>query len=86
MELLKTIVTGKSPGTMIRDRYAPMNLFDLVPLAAHFEPELAQLDRLLEDDILFTTIKADLARRHPRSTKTGRPATPVAVVLRMLIV
>src|SRR6266487_3223605 len=51
MEVLKTIISGKGPGTMIRDRYAPMNLFDLVPLAAHFEPELAQLDRLLDDDM-----------------------------------
>ncbi len=86
MEVLKTIISGKGPGTMIRDRYAPMNLFDLVPLAAHFEPELAQLDRLLDDDMLFGTVKADLARRRPKSTQTGRPATPVEVVLRLLIV
>jgi hypothetical protein len=60
---------------MIRDRYAPLNLFALVPLASGFEPALAQLDRLLADDVLFTKVTADLARRRPRSTKTGRPAT-----------
>jgi hypothetical protein len=38
---------------MIRDRYAPMNLFALVPQwQLPFEPELAELDRLLEDDAL----------------------------------
>lgn len=72
---------------MIRDRYAPMQLFDLVPqLQLRFEPELAALDRLLEDDVLFGRVKADLARRFPRTTGTGRPSTPVEVVLRMLVV
>jgi hypothetical protein len=34
---------------MIVDRYDPMNLFELVPkLKLEFEPELAQLDRLLD--------------------------------------
>ncbi len=39
---------------MIVDRYDPMNLFEeLVPkLELGFEPELAQLDRLLDDDVL----------------------------------
>jgi IS5 family transposase len=71
---------------MIRDRYPTLNLFDLVPLASGFEPELAQLDRLLDDDVLFTRVKADLARRRPQSAETGRPSTPVEVVLRLLIV
>src|SRR2546423_845766 len=71
---------------MIRERYEPMSLFDLVPLAAGFEPELAQLDRLLEDDVLFTKVRDDLARRRPRSTVTGRPSTPVEVILRLLVV
>ncbi len=39
---------------MIRDRYAPMDLFAVVPQwHLRFEPELAELDRLLEDDALF---------------------------------
>src|ERR687886_364164 len=72
---------------MIRDRYAPMDLFGLVPQwHVQFEPELAELDRLLSDDRLFQEVKADLARRSPHSTRTGRPSTPVEVILRLLVV
>lgn len=72
---------------MIVDRYEPMNLFDLVPkLRLEMEPELAELDRLLEEDELFQRIKADLARRAPKSLTRGRPSTPVEVILRLLIV
>jgi IS5 family transposase len=71
---------------MIRDRYDPMDLFALVPrLQLQFEPELAELDRLLDDEVLFRQVKADLARRHPRSLQTGKLSTPVEVILRMLI-
>jgi hypothetical protein len=46
---------------MIVDRYDPINLFELVPkLKMEFEPELAQLDQLLDDDELFKLLKADL--------------------------
>lgn len=72
---------------MIVDRYDPINLFELVPkLKLEFEPELAQLDRLLDDDVLFERVKADLSRRYPNSGKLGRHSTPVEVILRMLIV
>jgi transposase, IS5 family len=72
---------------MLRDRAAPVDLFALVPaLELRFEPELAKLDRLLEDDELFDHVKADLSRRWPRTTVTGRPSTPVEVVLRMLVI
>jgi IS5 family transposase len=72
---------------MIRDRYAAVDLFALVPeWHLQFEPELAELDRLLADDELFQQVKADLARRYPRSARTGRPATPVEVILRLLVV
>ena len=62
---------------MIVDRYDPMNLFEqLVPkLKLGFEPELAQLDRLLDDDVLFERVKADLCRRYPK-TRLGSGATP----------
>lgn len=72
---------------MIRDRYAPMDLFALVPQwHLQVEPELAELDRLLTDDHLFQRVKSDLVRRYPQSTRTGRPSTPVEVVLRLLVV
>jgi transposase, IS5 family len=72
---------------MIVDRYAPENLFVLVPQRwAEFEPELRELDRLLEDDQFFQQVKADLARRYRQSLRRGRHSTPVAVVLRLLVV
>lgn len=72
---------------MIRDRYEPVPLFDLIPqLHLQFEPELDELDRLLDDEVLFQQVKADLARRCPKSTQTGRSSTPVEVILRMLII
>ena len=61
---------------MLRDRVASVDLFALVPaLQLRFEPELAELDRLLEDDELFQHIKTDLGRRRPHTTETGRPFT-----------
>jgi transposase, IS5 family len=72
---------------MIVDRYDPMNLFELVPkLKLEMEPELAHLDRLLDDDVLFERVKADLCRRYPNSARLGRHSTPVEVILRMLVV
>src|ERR671934_2776561 len=71
---------------MLRDRATPVDLFALVPvLELRFEPELAELDRLLEDDLRFQQVKADLARRRPRTLQTGRPSTPVEVILRLLV-
>jgi hypothetical protein len=41
---------------MLRERYAPMNLFDPVPpLSMALDPVLAPLDRVLDDDTLFQT-------------------------------
>src|ERR1051325_6677622 len=72
---------------MLRDRSAPVDLFALVPaLELRFEPELAELDRLLEDDQIFQHVKADLSRRRPHTTETGRPSTPGEVILRLLVV
>jgi transposase, IS5 family len=72
---------------MLRDRYAPVDLFALAPeLELEFEPVLARLDTLLDDDGLFRAVRDDLARRRPHTLETGRPSTPVEVVLRMLIV
>ncbi len=72
---------------MLRDRYEPINLFDLVPaLGLAMEPVLTRLDKLLEDDCLFQLVKADLSRRFPRTRLDGRPSTPVEVILRLLIV
>jgi transposase, IS5 family len=72
---------------MLRDRYAPYSLFAAVPQRAlQFEPELAHLDRLLDDEPLFGLVRDDLVRRYPRTADRGRPSTPVEVVLRLLVV
>jgi IS5 family transposase len=72
---------------MLRDRYPPVDLFAMVPqLGLRFEPQLERLDRLLDDDQLFALVRADLARRYPRTGSRGRPSTPVEVLLRMLVV
>jgi IS5 family transposase len=72
---------------MIVDRHDPLDLFALVPqLKLELEPVLAELDGLLEDDDVFQRVKADLARRAPKSLTRGRRSTPVEVILRMLVV
>jgi transposase, IS5 family len=71
---------------MLCNRYDPMNLSELVPaLGLELEPALTQLDRLLDDDRLFQTVRADLVRRYPQTATRGRPSTPVEVILRMLV-
>jgi len=72
---------------MLRNRYDPLNLFELVPkLGREMDPELVQLDRLLDDDVLFQKVRADLVCRYRHTATRGRPSTPVEVILRMLVV
>ena len=72
---------------MLRNRYNRTDLFALVPqLGLRFEPQLEQLDQLLDDDELFERVREDLARRYPKTGSRGRPSTPVEVILRMLVV
>jgi IS5 family transposase len=72
---------------MLRDRYAALNIFDLVQaLSAQMEPVLTHLDAPLDDDQLFQTVRADLAQRHPRTLCAGGPSTPTEVILRLLVV
>ena len=73
---------------MLLDRYEPDPAFWAIVtgLAVVMDPELAQLDKILEDDEVFQLIKNDLARRYPHTLETGRSSTPVEVGLRMLVV
>jgi IS5 family transposase len=72
---------------MLRDRYTPMNVLALLSAPGmELDPTLTQLDRLLDDDVLFQAIKADLARRYPHTLTTGRPSTPIEVRVRMLVI
>lgn len=69
---------------MLVEKYEPVNLFALVPLKR--DKILDCLDRLLDEDLLFQAVKADLARRYRRTLTRGRHSTPVEVILRMLVV
>ncbi|MCI0564061.1 MAG: transposase, partial [Nitrososphaera sp.] len=48
--------------------------------------ELKKIDSYLEDEKLYRLMRADLAKRRPKTQETGRNSTPVEVVLRMLVV
>jgi transposase, IS5 family len=50
-----------------------------------WDPELRAIDTVLEDDELVDHVVEALARRHGQSRRRGRPGTPAAVVLRMLV-
>lgn len=72
---------------MIVERYDPINLFEFVPkLQADFEPQLRELDWLLEDDAILQRLKADMAHRAPHSLCRGRHSTPGEVILRLFVV
>ncbi len=73
---------------MLRERYSwDANYWALIEeLAIEMDPELAELDQVLEDDELFQLVKQDMAQRYPQTLLTGRQSSPVEVVLRMLVV
>ena len=59
---------------MLRDRVPVVDLFALVPaLALQFEPVLARLDVLLDDDRIFQAVKADSPSAFLRPCEQGAP-------------
>jgi len=72
---------------MLRDYYEPDNFFiGIATQASEMEPVLVRIDSILDDEELYQMVRADMSQRHARTIETGRPATPVEVVLRMLAV
>jgi IS5 family transposase len=72
---------------MLIEKHEKDNILARIPgLTLRLSPELAALDRVLEDDELFGRIRADLAQRYPQTLTAGRHSTPVEVILRMLAV
>jgi IS5 family transposase len=72
---------------MLVESHAEEDVFARVPeVAAQTDLVLRHLDRLLDDELFFSQVKADLARRHPPTLWCGRHSTPVEVILRLLIV
>jgi IS5 family transposase len=71
---------------MLIDRYPAEDVFARVPeVAAQTDPVLKELDRLLDDDALYQSVRADLGKRYRYTLIHGRHSTPVEVLLRMLI-
>lgn len=72
---------------MLRDSYEIDKFFVKVQgLTSEMEPELAQIDQVLEDEAIYQMVKSDLSQRYPKTNQTGRNSTPVEVILRMLVV
>ena len=71
---------------MLVDRYEPEDVFARVPeVAEQTDPVLKALDQLLEDDLLYQQVRADLGKRYRYTLVHGRHSTPVEVILRLLI-
>jgi IS5 family transposase len=72
---------------MLIDKHEADNVLNRIPgLTIKMNPELAAIDRVLDDDELFCMIRNDLSQRYPKTLTAGRKSTPVEVVLRMLAI
>jgi transposase, IS5 family len=73
---------------MLRERYEPDASFWVLieKLAIEMEPELAQIDKVLDDDELVQLLKHDFGQRYAKTMSSGRASSPVEVLLRMLAV
>lgn len=73
---------------MLRERYESDGEFGALieQLAIAMEPELAAIDKLLDDDELYKLIKHDFSQRYPKTMETDRSSSPVEVLLRLLTV
>lgn len=62
---------------MLRERCDPSNVFEYIPsLSMKTDAGLSQLDPLLDDDVVFASVKQDLSRRFPRTSSFGRHQRP----------
>ena len=72
---------------MLREHYPNDKRFaEVLGCVPELSPELKKINSYLEDEKLYRLIRADLAKRRPKTCQTGRSSTPVDVVLRMLVV
>jgi len=72
---------------MLREHYPNDKRFEeLLGYVPELSPELKKINSYLEDEKLYCLIRADLAKRRPKTLQTGRNSTPLEVVLRMLVV
>lgn len=72
---------------MLRDACEIDKFFMVIQaLTSEMDAQLTRIDQLLDDDELYQMIRQDFEQRYPQTSVTGRPSTPVEVVLRMLVV
>jgi len=72
---------------MLIDKHEADNILKRIPgLIIKMSPELAAIDKVLDDDELFGMIRNDLGQRYPKTLTAGRKSTPVEVILRMLTI
>lgn len=72
---------------MLRDKYDIDKFFITIQrLTSKMDAQLVHIDELLDDDDLYQMVRQDLEKRHPLTNTTGRPSTPVTVIMRMLVV
>lgn len=77
---------------MIRKRAGQRSFSDAILFGAHIpdpktllDPVLRQLDEVLAGDDLVDEVLDALRKRHPQSSRRGRPGTPAEVALRLLV-
>ncbi len=81
------IATTQRAETMLRDAYQIDKFFiGIQELTSEMDAQLARIDGLLDDDELYQMVRQDLEQRYPLTRSSGRPSTPVEVILRMLVV
>lgn len=72
---------------MVRRQHAQRSIFEMILPDGDqlWDPELRRIDEALEDEALIEPVEEALKRRRPKSRLRGRPGTPAAVVLRLLV-
>lgn len=72
---------------MVRRHHAQRSLFELLLPDGEklWDPTLRKIAEVLQDEELIDQVEEALRRRRPKSGLLGRPGTPAAVVLRMLV-
>jgi len=72
---------------VVRRQHAQRSIFEMILPDGDqlWDPELRRIDEVLEDEVLVDTVVEALKRRRPKSGRRGRPGTPAAVALRLLV-
>jgi IS5 family transposase len=72
---------------VVRRQHAQRSIFEMILPDGDqlWDPELRRIDEALEDEALIEPVEEALKRRRPKSRLRGRPGTPAAVVLRLLV-